>query len=103
MQFQRGPKTGARLAIDVRRFAQVVWEIGLHDAGAGGPHVLFFAPRDLQEPLFVTLRGQRRGRTDRKYNLTAELRIRANWQVAKSPLVWGQPKPKAVRARSSGA
>jgi hypothetical protein len=58
MRFQRRPKSRTWLAIDVRCFAQVVWEIGLQDAAARGPHVLFFAPRDWQEPLLVTLRGQ---------------------------------------------
>jgi hypothetical protein len=43
-QFQRKSKRRARLAIDVRCFARVVWEIGPQDAAAGGPHVLFFAP-----------------------------------------------------------
>jgi hypothetical protein len=58
MQFQRRSKSWARLAIDVRCFGQVVWEIGLQDAAAGGPHVLFFAPCGWQEPLLVTLHGQ---------------------------------------------
>ena len=43
-QFQRKSKRRAWLAIDVRCFARVVWEIGLQDAGAGGPHDLFLHP-----------------------------------------------------------
>lgn len=43
-QFQRKSKRRAWLAIDVRCFARVVWEIGLQDAAAGGPHVLFLHP-----------------------------------------------------------
>lgn len=58
MQFRRRPKSRTWLAIDVRCFAQMVWEIALQDAAAGGPHVLFFASRDWQEPLLVTLCGQ---------------------------------------------
>jgi hypothetical protein len=43
-QFQRKSKRRAWLAIDVRCFARVVWEIGLQDAAAGVPHDLFLYP-----------------------------------------------------------
>jgi hypothetical protein len=104
MQFQRRSKIWARLAIDVRCFGQVVWEIGLQDAAARGAHMfLFFAPCGWQEPLLVTLHGQ--GGAER-----VEVQI-SRWiegsgsigHVAKCPSGLGPTEPKAVRARSISA